>query len=387
MTETNTDKILKGFREWWLREGHSSRSADSYCSGLRRINREFFLPACHKDMFDELEAAITKCAAVDWLTALIGTIGAKIADTEDYTAKKRLQDMRSHLNKFIEFVGEWQNSAAMPSSEEYYEYPEEDHETAPELFNFNYQSGPVSNHLYFDHDVLVKSFMLRIKTQDRISGGKNVFFPIRILGTLFSEATRNHRDRFNKAGIVRLDGKPVDFRKWFAAWVRQIVENVVFHTTRGDYRLSEIEGLKIELSTKSAWIVDKKEKRTIPLLSEGPSGMDKMKVDALWKIHLDHSERMEDMLMRLEPALVVMRMLTDNIKAAVKGQTLTINGKEIALDSYRPGSLTRLSGWYCKQVDWDFIAPLLPHLCTELIYIAAATHLTAMSAAHNLEKH
>ncbi len=29
MTETNTDKILKGLREWWLREGHSSRSADS----------------------------------------------------------------------------------------------------------------------------------------------------------------------------------------------------------------------------------------------------------------------------------------------------------------------------------------------------------------------
>lgn len=65
MTETNTDKILKGFREWWLREGHSSRSADSYCSGLRRINREFFLPACHKDMFDELKAAITKGTAVD----------------------------------------------------------------------------------------------------------------------------------------------------------------------------------------------------------------------------------------------------------------------------------------------------------------------------------
>ncbi|MDE5959628.1 MAG: hypothetical protein K2G59_05665, partial [Muribaculaceae bacterium] len=165
MTETNTDKILKGFREWWLREGYSSRSGDSYCSGLRRINREFFLPACHKDMFDELEAAITKCAAVDWLTALIGTIGAKIADTEDYTAKKRLQDMRSHLNKFIEYVDEWQNNAAMPSSEEYCEHPGELTETAP-----YYSSGSVSNHLYYDHDSLVKIFSSRIKTQNRISG-------------------------------------------------------------------------------------------------------------------------------------------------------------------------------------------------------------------------
>lgn len=46
-----------------------------------------------------------------------------------------------------------------------------------------------------------------------------------------------------------------------------------------------------------------------------------------------------------------MRKLTDDIKASVKGQTVTINGKEIALDSYHPGSLTKLSGWYCKQVD------------------------------------
>ena len=382
MTETNTDKILKGFREWWLREGHSSRSADSYCSGLRRINREFFLPACHKDMFDELEAAITKCAAVDWLTALIGTIGAKIADTEDITAKKRLQDMRSHLNKFIEFVDEWQNSDAMPSSGEYCEHPGELTETAQ-----YYSSGSVSNHLYYDHDSLVKIFSSRIKTQNRISGGKTVFFPIRIIGTLFSEATREHLELFKKIGIVTSDGKPVNLKNWFASWVRQIVENVVFHTTKGDYRLSEIEGLRIEVSTRNAWIVDKKEKRTIPLLSESPSGMDKMKVDALRKIHLDHSERMEDMLIRLEPALVIMRKLTDDIKASVKGQTLTINGEEIALDSYRPRSLTQLSGWYCKQVDWDFIAPLLPHLCTELNYIAAATHLTAMSAAHNLEKH
>ena len=125
--------------------------------------------------------------------------------------------------------------------------------------------------------------------------------------------------------------------------------------------------------------------------SEGPSGMAQMEAEALRKIHLDHSERMEDMLNRLEPALVIMRKLTDDIKNAVKGQTVTVNDKDndkvVVLDSYRSGTLTVLSSWYCNQVDWNFIAPLLPHLCTELNYIAAATHLTAMSAAHNLEKH
>lgn len=375
MTETNTDKILNGFREWLQRDGYALRSADSYCSGIRRINKEFFTPACHKDMFDELTGAITQGTAVDWLTALLGTIGAKAAETTDPTAKKRLQDNVSHLRKFIEYIADAQDQAGLPVTEEYVELPAFPHGvflTGDMITTRNI----VPNHLYFDHDSLVKNFSRRIRTQDRISGGKNVFFPIRILGKLFSDATRNHKDLFDSMGIKQPDGKPFDFKRWYSAWVRRMVEDVVFHTTKGDYRLSEIEGLKIERSTQRVWIIDKKDKRTIPVQSEGPSGMAQMEVDELKDIHLDHSERMEDMLNRLEPALVIMRMLTDDIR---KAQT--------ASDSDCPGTLSALSGWYCSQVDWNFIAPLLPHLCTELDYIAAATQLTAMSAAHNLEKH
>lgn len=386
MTETNTDKILNGFREWLQRDGYALRSADSYCSGIRRINKEFFTPACHKDMFDELTGAITQGTAVDWLTVLLGTIGAKAAETTYPTAKKRLQDNVSHLRKFIEYIADAQDQAGLPVTEEYVELPEPD-SAVPDFNSYFHTGNTVPNHLYFDHDSLVKNFSLRIKTQDRISGGKNVFFPIRILGSLFSEASRNHKDFYARTGIRQADGKPFDFKRWYAAWVKRIVENVVFHTIKGDYRLSEIEGLKIERSTKRVWIIDKKDKRTIPVQSEGPSGMAQMEAEALKKIHLDHSERMEDILNRLEPALVIMRILTDDIKKAVQGQTVTLKGKETALDSYRPGTLTALSGWYCSHVDWNFIAPLLPHLCTELDYIAAATQLTAMSAAHNLEKH
>lgn len=387
MIETNTDKILNGFREWLQRDGYALRSADNYCSGIRRINQEFFTPACHKDMFDELPGAITQGTAVNWLTALLGTIGAKAAETTDPTAKKRLQDTVSLLRKFIEYIADAQDQAGLPVTEEYVELPETD-PVVPD-FNSYFQTGnTVPNHLYFDHDSLVRNFSLRIRTQDRISGDKNVFFPIRILSSLFCEASRKHKDFYVRTGIRQADGKPFDFKKWYAVWVRRIVENVVFHTTKDDYRLSEIEGLKIERSTKRVWIIDKKDKRTIPVLSERPSRkLVQMEVEKLNDIHLDHSERMENVLNRLEPALVIMRILTDNIKKAVKGQTAPIKGEEIALDSFSPGTLSALSGWYCSHVDWNFIAPLLPHLCTELNYIAAATRLTAMSAAHNLLKH
>lgn len=377
MTQTNADIILNGFRKCLTDEGYALRSADSYCSGIRRVNTAFFIPMLHKDMFDEVTAAIPQGTAVNWLTALGGAIGAEADDAGDPADKKRLQDTLCHLRKFIEYIAEAQDEAGLPETEEYYEYPE----ATSELFNFNL--GPISNREYFEHDFLVKIFASRIQTRDSIREDNNVFFPIRILGKLFSDATRNHRNLFNKAGIRTADGKQFDFRRWYVAWVRRMVEDMVFHTTKGDYRLSEIEGLKIERSTKRAWIIAKKDERTIPVQSEGPSGMVPMKAATLRDIHLDPSDRMEDIIIRLEPVLVIMRMLTDDIKNAVKGQTVTIKDKVVALDSYRPGTLSALGRWYCNQVDWNFIAPLLPHLCTELNYIAAATHLTAISAAHN----
>ena len=245
---------------------------------------------------------------------------------------------------------------------------------------------------FFDHDTLAGIFSLRIMTQDRMSAGKNVFFPIRILGRLFSTADRYHRDMLIRKGILASDGNPLYFKRWYDSWVKGIVERVVFHTAKGDYRLSEIEGLRIMRSTGSAWIVDKEQSRTIPLLSEGEDGLQPMKAKSLKQIHLDHTERMEDLLIRLEPVLTVMRQITDNIKASVKGQTVTVKDKsrnehKIELDSFRPGTLTLVSGWYCDNVDWNFIAPLLSLVRVELDYIAAATRLTAMSSTDNLKKH
>ncbi|WP_289289944.1 hypothetical protein, partial [Muribaculum intestinale] len=80
-------------------QGYSRRSADSYCSGIRRVNKEFFLPIVNKDLFAELEKAITKGCAVDYIYALTGIIGAKIINARDLKEQKRYQDMRSCLCK------------------------------------------------------------------------------------------------------------------------------------------------------------------------------------------------------------------------------------------------------------------------------------------------
>lgn len=115
--------------------------------------------------------------------------------------------------------------------------------------------------------------------------------------------------------------------------------------------------------------------------------MREMAITSFSNIHLDYTERIEDMLIRLEPVLTNMRALTDDIKVAVKGQKATANGVEIELDKYRPHTLIVLGYWYCDRVDWNRIAPLLSLIRTELDYIAAATRLVFMSDTDNLKKH
>ncbi len=367
-----TNKYLDGFRQWWIQQGHTSRSADSYRSGIKRVNDEFFAPAVHKDMFDVLDDAIAKGSAVNWLTALIGAISARIEQTDDPTAKKRLQDNRSQLKRFIDYIAELQECETASNAEDY-------ESVKSELLPDGKQ--------FYDHETLVKNFSLRIKTQDRISDGKAVFFPIRILGRLFTIATRQKQELFSKAGLLEANGKNIDFSRWFREWVNHIVDNVIFHTAKGDYRLADIDGLLIDTRKQKAWV--RVNGKDIVLLSESPDGMHEMKVVTLSDIHLDHTERMEDLLNRLEPVLIIMRMLTDNIKTAVKGQTVTIakTGMQINLDKYRPRTLSILSRWYCENVDWNSIALLLPLIRQELNYIAAATRLVAMSGEDNLKKH
>lgn len=380
MTEINTNarKFLDGFRKWWQEQGHSIRSADSYCTGIRRVNKEFFFPLVHKDLFDVLDDAVKKDCAEDFLTALVGTVGERCRNTTDPTDKKRLQDTVSHLKKFIEYVAWLQDNAVASETVTVGEF------TTP-MPSIN---STDADREYFERDTLVNIFARRIKTQDRMSAGKNIFFPIRILGQLFSTAGRYHSDTLFSKGIRTSNGKHIDFKKWYDSWVRGIVERVVFHTIEGDYALSDIEGLLIMRSTGSVWIVEKQKSRNIQLMSEGKSGLQPMSVTSLSGIHLDHTERMEDLLIRLEPVLPVMRKITDNIKESVKGKkVIKSDGATVEIDSYRPGTLTTLSGWYCDNVDWNFIAPLLSLVRVELDYIAAATHLTAMSSTDNLKKH
>lgn len=376
-----TAKYLDGFRDWWIAQGHTTRSANSYCSAIRRVNDEFFTPATHKSMFDVLDDAVASGSAVNWLTALVGIITHRISSTANVIDKKPMQDCRCKLVRFIEYITELQEAYAASGVDD----------------NTIDMSMLPEDKQFYDRKAIVKNFAFRIRTQDRISDTMSIFYPIRIIGHLFHETTRSEvQALFIKAGIVAHDGKPIGLYQWFKKWVRYRVNNVIFHTAKGSYKLSEIDGLLIDSHRQKAWI--RLKGKDIALLSGGPHGMHEMKASSLSDIRLAQTEKMANVLQRLKPILIVMQLLTDDIRNAVRGQILTVTGTlnesqcneaesisasvEIPLDKFGPDTLRFISRWYCENINWNRVACWMPLIRQELTYITAATRIIVVAREH-----
>lgn len=113
--------ILKSYAVWLKNQG--IKNPQIYTSGIRKVNEEFFMPVCHRDMFEELPGAISRQKAVDWLTSLESFINlafektvvrqdtdglrggvGSVLETIDPKEKKKLESRRNSLRKFIEYV-------------------------------------------------------------------------------------------------------------------------------------------------------------------------------------------------------------------------------------------------------------------------------------------
>lgn len=378
---------LNGFHAWLIKQGSSERSADSYTSGINRVNEEYFKPKLKgKDLLEALPEAIATGDAINWLTSLEGfitndiekTVDDKTKNILDPTKRKNLQDKRSKLRKFIEYVEAIQ--------EEYEENNIIENDSEENLNNYIPQGLQ-----YFTRDDLRKIFRLRILTQDRISDGKPIFFPIRIINRLFTAAGKKENiEVLARLGIKDSSRKVPALKNQFNDWIKQVVDNVMFHTINKDYTLAEIDGLNIDSKKEQAFI--KVGNKKLELLSKTPEAKKvPMSVKSLRNIHLDHTRRMEDLLNDLSLILPTMEKLTLLIRETIKGEKRERKSKKgivtVELDKYLPGTLDLISTVFAEKVKFEDIASLLPMLLIELNYIGAATELTAMSDKLNLEKH
>ena len=383
----NQNRYLNGFHSWLINQGSSERSADSYTSGVNRVNEEYFKPLMKgKNLFEALPEAIATGEAINWLTSLEGfitndiekTVDAKTKTVLDPIKRKNLQDKRSKLRKFIEYVNALQ--------EEYEENNIIETDSDDNLNNYIPEGIQ-----YYTRDDLRRNFRLRILTQDRISDGKTIFFPIRVINRLFTASGKKENiEILSELGIKTISGNVPSLKNQFNDWVKQIVDNVIFHTVNKDYTLSEIDGLIIDNKKEQAFI--KIGNKKLELLSETPEAKKvSMKVKSLRNIHLDHTRRMEDLLNDLSQILPTMEKLTVLIRETIKGEKRERKSKKgivtVELDKYLPGTLDMISPVFVEKVKFEEVAYLLPLLLVELNYIGAATKLAAMSDKLNLEKH
>lgn len=367
------NKYLDGFHDWWTKQGHTTRSADLYRSGIRRVNDEFFAPVVRKDMFDVLDDAISSGSAVDWLTALIGSVSARIEQTDDVTAKKRLQDNRSQLKRFIDYVAELQDSVAESG-----------------LSGVDFVPGSLPDgKQYYTRETLASYIVRKLGINDYMNAEADIFLPMRILGRLYSMVGR-HDGLLRSMGVLQADGMIPDLGGWYRGWLEQRAMGVVFHSAKGDYRLSEISGLLIDANRRKAWI--RVNGKDITLLSEQANGpLCEASIVSIGGLRVVPAEPIADTLARLSPVLSSLRQFSGYIKDAFRGRTVHIKkfdfnmvGKgdryydvTVALDQYFPRDFHDAAIWYCRNVDWRQIVPLLSLMRIELNYVAAVTRLVA----------
>ena len=284
--------------------------------------------------------------------------------------------MRSCLSKFTEYITESQESILMPQHW--------DRANEVELTNLNSES----DHEYYDYATLIKILWRQIRGLGCINAKEDVFFCLWLLESLFLRKDLERDEYFERKGLLSYNGKSINFRKWYPSWRRSIMNRVKIHTLMGDFTLSQLEGLLIEHSTRRVWIVDREQHRTIPVMTESESGLIPIEARSLGDIKLKRSESTISVMTRLWDAMPVMRKIAEEIRKTVKGQTITKeDGTLIAIDSFKTDTLTAMSCWYLKHVDWNVMAPLLSLVRVELGYFAAATHLTLISTTNTHQKH
>lgn len=213
--------MIREFHAWLVLHGSSVRSADSYCSAVRKVNERYcrnLLPG--NDIFDILESSLSD----DALTLLYCVEGLVSADIEAMgrSPKKDLQDKRCKWRRFIEFLSgkSEDNAAAMP--------------------------GDVR---IFTRKGLQSWIVDRFSEGIRIPAGngfpEGAFIPVREIRSLAACASGlTMQQIMRENGLLNSSGRVPDFREIVETQLCRLADNVVLHTANREYRLGEIDGMK-----------------------------------------------------------------------------------------------------------------------------------------------
>ncbi len=360
-----------GFLHWLVETDNKGiSSAQSYVSRLKRLNHV---------VSDKCSAALPKDSdafslipkylrehkgeeAVRFLFALDEKLMSKIRQNDaSLMPVDALRNCVSSLRKYTQFL-----------IEEYIDdISDSDAEPADNIEETSAIGGETAVQTY-DYEELENNFHFRLITQDRMSEGKNIFFPIDILKRLFRLS--------DKILLESSIGK--DNYKWFNRWVDNCIAEIVIATDKGNFimaDLSEFNAIAINTATKEVTVTlqngETAQMQTCTV--KEASTIRLMKVDKLRNIHIDHTPLISDVLSENISTLPAMVKLTEIIRNVAGANNLSITTKNFSAIARKVVN----SKDYIMEM-----MKLIPELKVEMELIREKTTLQLMEAGCNLKK-
>lgn len=375
MPSANVYKQLFAEEEFlhWLTttDEKGKSSAQSYISRLKRLNRTLSQAISAKSqtlqggLFSLIPIflkAKKEEKVVNLLTLLEGLLKYAIDNNNSqWMPIPSLRDALSALRKYAEFITEEYINGDSTDEEE----PEEETTGVSRLGI----SGVTNT---YDYQTIENNFRFRLITQNRMSEGKDVFYPISIINRLF---------RLSSKAIAKHVERKDDY-KWFNRWIDDCIAETHVITDKGDFilaKLSENDTIIINLTTKEVTVklLDGTTARMLTQTEEATAPARFMEISQLCKIHIDHTPLICNLLSENISNLPAMVRLTEIIREVAKENNLSI---------VRDNFSTIASQVMKSEKHIVEMLEMIPTLKNELEFIRSKSKLCLMNAKYNLRK-
>lgn len=360
----------KDFREWMCSvDGKSTGTAASYISSLNFINTGWSLKengrhvleavSQHLDNDDVSEAFDLIREMDDILSHML------VAATTSEDNKKRLNDARSALRKYSQFL-----------EEELEDIPDEEEIEGRKSETLLNDKGEVSEYhstsLVYTYPEIEGNFCFRLMTQNRMSNNKDIFYPIGIIRKLFRYGQKKAR----QAGLNSND------YEWFKNWIKDYVAEIGVVTNEGIVPLGQLQRLVINPAKTSVEAVmnDINGKHLTVMTEKGddPEEIVPMQAEDIRGIHIDHSPTMAKVLSETKGCLPAINELSDHIRKVAKIHRINIKPANL-------GEISKKLFAGPERVENELL-PLIPSLKEELDILRAKCELKLMQGKYNLTK-
>ena len=346
-------------------------SAQSYISRLKRLNRTLSQAISAKSQtlqgsLFSLIPIFLKAKEEEKVVNLLTLLDEKLIylirnNDSQLMPTSSLRDALSALRKYTEFI-----------TEEYIDGDSTDEEQSEEDTIGGSLLGICGEIKTYDYETLENNFRFRLITQNCMSEGKDVFFPISIINRLF---------RLSSKAIAKHVERKDDY-KWFNRWIDDCIAETQVITDKGDFilaKLSENGTIIINPTTKEVTItlLDGTTARMLTQTEEATAPARFMEISQLCKIHIDHTPLICNLLSENISNLPAMVRLTEIIREVAKENNLSI---------VRDNFSTIASKVMKSEKHIVEMLEMIPTLKNELEFIRSKSTLCLMDAKYNLRK-